>query len=726
MRNLSEYSGINVFIGTPDSLQEIPAISKHYALTISVDEQGKISGLDYYDPVQGKQTVPLGSIDIDLVMQQINELAARRSIDLTQDSCQMLHFRPDDIQEILPNLFDHYIRPDIEYAQAFFAAHPEEVKFNRKASGLSHSYLHDPSLGEIQSENKKECRLVWNATIPTQTIFENLPINTSGVYVVVPQSKDNPQSQLFYLPKGDATTQAKLVSTPSNLEVYEMYKLNNQGLTKEDLEYFPKQLHLPDADNVYGAGNFARVKKTAVKVAGDNHIGLAGKIQKLKKGDKFGTKLGGRTEEIAKLKREADIIYDLDLGSSEVLIREDKAHMHMFAKGIPLNKKTPNANLDKKLDYAIQFLLAVDRLHSGEASKTDTPYAHRDLKPANVLVDENDHITLVDYGLTTPDIVSKTEMPGGTIFYAPLDQEVINHYTKRGEPIAQQSDIILSEGGTDQEKITSWMDSNQVSDDEVEEWDQVSDDEEVDEWDLGTMKDDKPLEQASDAHATQFPKNWTFCLGDSSKCITQNYLEDDKIAALRTVYCSCPLAEDEDSILTTQNFEHLPLPIQELLDSSRIAPLLSPERRSETEGFFAAVLLFYKKNPFLADIEYQQMINRIRDNPSIQRAIIAQNQSIQPTHETKRKRSNTSPTSVTSPFADAEESEQLEQKHRMKPLSDSFREKKSLYQTVKNKLMDRSSSKISPTTSHSDINDEEASSPESLGKIKPHRSSSDG
>ncbi len=58
----------------------------------------------------------------------------------------------------------------------------KEIKFNRKQSGLSHSYLNDSQLGVIQSANKAECRVVWSKTVPTQDVFENLPANTSAAY----------------------------------------------------------------------------------------------------------------------------------------------------------------------------------------------------------------------------------------------------------------------------------------------------------------------------------------------------------------------------------------------------------------------------------------------------------------------------------------------------------------------------------------------------------------
>ncbi|MCX7119807.1 MAG: hypothetical protein NTZ86_08120 [Legionellales bacterium] len=94
----------------------------------------------------------------------------------------MLHLSSDNIKRILPTLVDRYIKPESDYAEAFFAEHPEEIKFNRKQSGLSHSYLNDSQLGVIQSANKAECRVVWSKTVPPQDVFGNLPANTSAAY----------------------------------------------------------------------------------------------------------------------------------------------------------------------------------------------------------------------------------------------------------------------------------------------------------------------------------------------------------------------------------------------------------------------------------------------------------------------------------------------------------------------------------------------------------------
>jgi hypothetical protein len=108
--------------------------------------------------------------------------------------------------------------------------------------------------------------------------------------------------------------------------------------------------------------------------------------------------------------------------------------------------------------------------------------------------------------------------------------------------------------------------------------------------------------------------------------LTENYLEDDKIAALRTIYCNPEPANPNQvlSIFDTESFEKLPKPIQRILDTTTIAPLLTAERRSETPDFFEAVLLFYQANPNLSDEAYEQIIVDIRHNQVLQDDLIHQ------------------------------------------------------------------------------------------------------
>ena len=124
---------------------------------------------------------------------------------------------------------------------------------------------------------------------------------------------------------------------------------------------------------------------------------------------------------------------------------------------------------------------------------------------------------------------------------------------------------------------------------------------------------------------TPVRKNWLTCLGGTD-CLTKNFLEDDKIATLRTIYCNSTRRNPSsiDSIFNQEAFKALPLPLQTLFDPSKIAPFLTPERRSETEGFFAAVLIAYKLNPKLPTEDYEPLFQALRQNRDRQTKLMAE------------------------------------------------------------------------------------------------------
>lgn len=282
----------------------------------------------------------------------------------------------------------------------------------------------------------------------------------------------------------------------------------------------------------------------------------------------------------------------------------------------PLSTKVLSASPEQKLDYAIKFLISVDRLHTGANSKTHTGYAHRDLKPDNVLVDDAGQFTLIDYGLATSDLLTKSQDADGTLLYASLDQSVINHYTKHftakhieiTDSDSQDKQVLSTEDSDDEELVEDWG----FNEDEIA---------------ILNEKDAKEanleIETKSSNSNDSLPSTWNFCLAQPHLCITQNYLEDDKIAALRTLYNSSPTATAKESIFTAEDFDNLPEPIRDILKTDTIAPLLTAERCQETESFFAAVLIMYQKYPNQTNAEYQHMIENLRNDLVQQQQIIS-------------------------------------------------------------------------------------------------------
>ncbi len=631
MQEASEMSGINVFVGTANTTQQIPDECKHYALVMILNAQEQIVGFDYYDPIHNKISVLHEIPDPRAVLEQMKALAQVRGISIDNQNCHMLHLSPIHINAIFPSLLNRYIQSEVAYAQEYYANATHLGKFDRKDSGLSHSYLFDPREGIIQLARKEECRVVCGALLTSEQIFENLPSHTSAVYLVVPE-QHGPGAKVYYLKKGaDVGDATEILFDPEDIQFIKKFRLSNRGLSHSELTALEEKLHVSDRSNTYGSGGFARVKKSRAFHNG-TFTKLATKILKFKKRGKFEGKFGGRTAQEDSARTEAKTLFDFKQGSPELLVIKDKGYINMLALGEPLTKKLPLASHHEKLDYAIKFLITVEAVHSGEASDSNTKFAHRDLKPDNILVDERDALHLIDHGLATSDCHEKTGEMGGTLYYAPLDQTVINYYLNRATHNSPQTPIAASLNPlqSDEENTTFATLSDQVSSDSgliSKQTPHLSDGalSTVQAYDFTDVSIAAEAAQPSTASIAQkFPANWIACLGDPNRCMTLNYMEDDKVAALRTVFCDPNPKKTSQvcSILEKQDFMRLPLPIRVLLDSARVAPLLTSERRQETEGFFAAVLIIYQLNPTLTDSQYQQTISDLRKNPVKQKHLI--------------------------------------------------------------------------------------------------------
>ena len=66
---------------------------------------------------------------------------------------------------------------------------------------------------------------------------------------------------------------------------------------------------------------------------------------------------------------------------------------------------------DRAIRIAIEVLKALDYIHANGV-------VHRDLKPENIMVDENDHIKLIDFGIAGDTPRAASPMPTSPLCWA--------------------------------------------------------------------------------------------------------------------------------------------------------------------------------------------------------------------------------------------------------------------------------------------------------------------
>lgn len=134
-----------------------------------------------------------------------------------------------------------------------------------------------------------------------------------------------------------------------------------------------------------------------------------------------------RGNDLEKIKKEAEINVDLQVATSGLVVRRTPTgttkvyqNMHYLGQTIEQVTTQPLA-LDTKLNYAIDLLLTVDDLHTGNLALSGTPYAHLDIKPQNVMIDNDGVLHLIDFGFSKKDdLMNPHVCKEGTARYMPF------------------------------------------------------------------------------------------------------------------------------------------------------------------------------------------------------------------------------------------------------------------------------------------------------------------
>lgn len=176
-----------------------------------------------------------------------------------------------------------------------------------------------------------------------------------------------------------------------------------------------------------GTGAFGRTK------VGENHTEETTAIKR-QSPSKY-TSAIAESHWLPKVLKEAAINLDLQIARSGLRIRRDadghliKVYQDMRNLGASLTqtlKRTPNT-ATVRIDYAIDLLLKVSALHSGEAATSKKPYAHRDIKPDNILIDKEGTLHLIDFGITKDDdLTTQHCTSSGTPLYMPISHHPTN------------------------------------------------------------------------------------------------------------------------------------------------------------------------------------------------------------------------------------------------------------------------------------------------------------
>ncbi|TNF65279.1 MAG: hypothetical protein EP298_13005 [Gammaproteobacteria bacterium] len=132
-------------------------------------------------------------------------------------------------------------------------------------------------------------------------------------------------------------------------------------------------------------------------------------------------------EEIQRSKREQQIAFDVGLAYTTV----SKQYIGKVGKGggdsiMVMPYENNPKDLKKKyhkqtipIATSIKAFEQLQKLHSGELSKTSTKYLHRDLKLANITEDDSGKVTLIDYGFAVSQDEVDKQYCGSPLMMAP-------------------------------------------------------------------------------------------------------------------------------------------------------------------------------------------------------------------------------------------------------------------------------------------------------------------